>query len=369
MREGGFNQEKESRAGANSDSAHPGTPALRRVLVWTLVLFLGPPQLLQAQTAPPRVVILSTGGTIASRTVAPMVEGHELVQAVPAVLEHARVEVEEVVRIGSSQMTPGVWLTLADRINALLAEDPDLRGIVVTHGTDTLEETAFFLNLTVRDTRPVVVVGSMRSSDEISADGSANLLNAVRVAVSPGAEGKGVLVVLNESISSARDVWKTHNRRVDTFRSPDLGALGVADPDAVVFYRSPIQRHTAATEFEVAGDRPLPAVPIVHDYVGFDARLIRQALATDPAGLVVATFAGGRMSAGARTGIQEAVEAGVPVVIASRVPGGRIVGDVSGDGALTVARDLPPHKARILLMLALDAGLRGADLQRVFDTY
>jgi len=339
------------------------------VAAFALILLVGLPQGLTGQAELPRVVVLTTGGTIASRTVAPMVEGHALVQAVPEVLDHARVEVEEVVRIGSSQMSPAVWVTLAERINTLLRQDPQLRGIVITHGTDTLEETAFFLNLTVKDSRPVVVVGSMRSSDEISADGSANLLNAVRVSVEADARDKGVLVALNESIAAARDVWKTHNRRVDTFESSDLGMLGVADPDEVVFYRSPLRPHTSATEFAVSNDRPLPTVPIIHDYAGFDGELLRQALTTDPAGIVVATFAGGRMSPGARAGITDVLAAGVPVVIASRVPGGRIVGDMSGDGAVVVARDLPPHKARILLMLALDAEIGRADLQRVFDTY
>ena len=344
--------------------ASPGT----WFAVATLLLLAGV-QASAAQTTLPRVVVLTTGGTIASRSVAPMVEGHALAQAVPELLQHARVEVEEVVRIGSSQMTPAVWVRLAERVNALFRQDPELRGIVITHGTDTLEETAFFLNLTVKDPRPVVVVGSMRSSDEISADGSANLLNAVRVSVEADARGKGVLVALNESVAAARDVWKTHNRRVDTFESSDLGMLGVADPDAVVFYRTPLRAHTVATEFGVSEDRALPAVPIVHDYAGFDGELIRRALEGGPAGLVVATFAGGRMSAGARAGIAETLEAGIPVVIASRVPGGRIVGDMSAAGTLIVARDLPPHKARILLMLALDAGVGHTDLQRVFDTY
>jgi L-asparaginase type II len=254
-------------------------------------------------------------------------------------------------------MTPGHWLRLAKRINQIFQQDSNVAGVVITHGTDTLEETAFFLNLTVRDSRPVVVVGSMRTSSEISADGPANLLNGVRVAVSAQAVGKGVLVVLNEDIAAARDVWKTDNRRVQTFRSPELGFLGFADPD------------TLESEFDVSGVDSLPNVVLVSDYAGFDGSLIDHLVSTRPDGMVVATFAGGRMSAGARRAVQRAAEAGIPLVIASRVPGGRIVGNPLGDTAAIVSRDLPSHKARILLMLALTRTGEIQEIQRIFDIY
>jgi L-asparaginase len=317
----------------------------------------------------PRVVILTTGGTIASRVGASMQDGSTLVAAVPGLAEHATVSVEEVTRVGSSQITPAHWLTLAKRINALLHADRGLRGIVVTHGTDTLEDTAFFLNLVVRDRRPVVVTGSMRSANEISADGPANLLNAVRVAADDQAVGKGVLVALNEHIASARDVWKTDNRRVETFRSPELGFLGFVDPDGVVFYRSPLRPHTADSEFDVSGLEALPDVPILTDYPGFNSALMDGVLAMKPAGVVVAGFAGGRLSSGGRKAVERAGAAGLPVVIASHVPGGRIVGDRLGNTEAVVARDLPPNKARVLLMLALTRtrGLR--ELQAIFDRY
>lgn len=319
------------------------------------------------EPALPRVLILTTGGTIASRAGGPMVEGPELVQAVPAILEHARVTVEEFSRVGSSQMTPDHWVRLATRVNRSFAEDTALSGVVITHGTDTLEETAFFLNLTVRDVRPVVLVGSMRSSEEISADGPANLLNAVRVAVHPDAVGSGVLVVLNEDIAAGRDVWKTDNRRVGTFRSPELGFLGFADPDRVVFYRSPLKPHTHQSDLTITNVDRLPEVEIVSDYAGFDGRSLHDALTRRPDGIVLSTFAGGRMSAGARAAVEEARGA-VPIVVASRVPGGRIVG--AWDDATLVARDLPAHKARILLMLALTGPDRSTEtLQRVFDRY
>ncbi len=316
----------------------------------------------------PEIVILTTGGTIASRIGAPMAEGDSLVGAVPELLDYAKVRVEEFSRIGSSQMTPAHWLRLSKRINTLF-QDSGLAGVVVTHGTDTLDETAFFLNLTVRDRRPVVLVGSMRSANEISADGPANLLNAVRVAVSQESAGKGVLVVLNEDVAAARDVWKTDNRRVHTFRSPELGFIGFADPDTVIFYRSPLRLHTWQVEFQPTTIDSLPRVEIAVDYTGFDGSTVDYLTSRRPDGIVLATFAGGRMSAGARRAIAQAAEAGTPVVIASRVPGGRIVGNPLGDIPAVVARDLPPHKARILLMLALTRTRDRAEIQRVFDTY
>jgi L-asparaginase len=319
--------------------------------------------------AKPRVVILTTGGTIASRAGASMQDGNTLVNAVPQVLDHAAVTVEEVTRVGSSQMTPAHWMTLTTRINARFREDRALTGIVVTHGTDTLEDTSFFLHLTVRDTRPVVVTGSMRSASEISADGPANLLNAVRVAVSDGAPGQGVLVALNEHIASARDVWKTDNRRVETFRSPELGFLGFVDPDGVVFYRASLRPHTAQSTFDVSAVTTLPEVALLTDYPGFDAALMDGVLATSPAGVVVAGFAGGRLSAGAREAVKRAASAGLPVVVASHVPGGRIVGNPVENLAAVVARDLSPNKARVLLMLALTRSRDLTEIQRLFDTY
>ena len=326
------------------------------------------PAIAQAQDLP-RVLILTTGGTIASRVGAPMTSGTSLVEAVPELLQVAEIEVAEFSRIGSSQMTPSHWLGLANRINSELEEDPTLAGVVITHGTDTMEETAFFLNLTVRHSRPVVLVGSMRSANEISADGPANLLNAVRVAVNGDAKGAGVLVVLNEDISAARDVWKTDNRRVHTFRSPEFGYLGVVDPDTVLFYRVQLRPHTSQSEFDLSGIASLPHVEIVTDFAGFDGSAIESLVERPPDGLVVTTFAGGRMSAGAQSGVQAAVDAGIPVVIASRVPGGRIVGNPVELLGAVVARDLPAHKARILLILALTKAQGNAELQRIFDTY
>lgn len=320
-------------------------------------------------TALPRVLVLTTGGTIASRAAGPMTDGASLVRAIPEVAKYARVQVEEFSRVGSSQMTPAHWLRLAQRINAVLRTDTALAGVVVTHGTDTMEEAAFFLTLTVRDARPVVMVGSMRGGDEVSADGPANLVNGVRVAVAPDARGQGVLLVLNEDIGDARDVWKTDNRRVETFRSPARGFLGVADPDTVQFFRRTLRPHTTASEFDVTTVRELPAVEIVSDYAGFDSTIMTATVARRPQGIVLASFAGGRLSAGARAALGIAARANVPVVVASRVPGGRIVGSPLGTLPGALARDLPPHKARLLLMLALTQTRDRAGIQRIVDRY
>lgn len=322
---------------------------------------------IQAQaSSAPRVVVLTTGGTIASRPGTSTLTGPDLVRAVPALTDHASITVEEVARAGSSRMTPDLWLHIGQRINELYGTDPDLQGIVVTHGTDTMEETAYYLNLVVRDARPVVMVGSMRSATQISADGPSNLLDAVRVAVSPDARNRGVMITLNDEINSARAARKTDNQRLQTFQAPEFGLLGYADPDTVIFYRSPPHRHTAASEFDLTGVQSFPTVPIVIDYAGFDGSTITDWIEKGAEGIVVQTFAGGRMSAGALESVQVATELGIPVVIASRVPAGRIPGDPLVAGSI-LARDLPAHKARVLLMVALAAGVE--DLERVFEQY
>lgn len=331
-------------------------------------LFLAPSGLSGQDGPSPRVVILTTGGTIASRPGAETLPGDDLIAAVPQLLDHASVSVEEVARIGSSRMTPEVWLRLSQRINELFEGDDELRGVVVTHGTDTMEETGYFLNLTVLDERPVVMVGSMRDATAVSADGPANLLEGVRVAVSPDARNRGVMIVLNDEINSVRAARKTDNQRVQTFRAPELGVLGYADPDTVLFYGSPPHRHTAQSEFDLSRVDTLPSVPIVIDYAGFDGSTLIDWLERGASGVVVQTFAGGRMSAGALASVTQAVERGVPVVVSSRVPGGRIPGGPLVEGSI-LARDLSAHKARVLLMVALAAGVDAEGLHRVFAQY
>jgi len=317
----------------------------------------------------PQVLVLTTGGTIASRTDAPLIDGPALVQAVPELLNYASIQVEEFSVIGSSKMTPAHWTALARRINELFSSDSGLAGIVITHGTDTLEETAYFLNLTVRWERPVVLVGSMRSSNEVSADGPANLINAVRVAISDQAIGQGVLVVLNEDISAARDVWKTDNRRVHTFEGSSAGHVGAVDPDGVRFYHRSLQPHTTASEFDVSGIDVLPDVLILSDFTGIERAVVESFGSQPMDGLVVRTFAGGRMSAGMLAGLEEIADLGIPTVITSRVPMGRIVSPPSYEFPAIVSNGQQDNKARILLMLALTKTSEWVEIQRIFDTY
>jgi len=338
----------------------------------TILLFLLAPILLSAQHVPdtkPEVLILTTGGTIASRTDAPMIAGPALVQAVPQLADHANISVEEFSVIGSSKMTPKHWLGLAQRINARFSDNDDLAGIVITHGTDTLEETAYFLNLTVKSDKPVVLVGSMRSADEISADGPANLINAVRVAISEQAVSQGALVVLNEDITAARDVWKTDNRRVQTFRGSNVGHIGTVDPDGVRFYHRVLQPHTTSSEFDVSGLEALPGVFILSDFTGIAETLVRDFGSQEMDGLVVRTFAGGRMSTGMLAGLASLEQRGTPTVITSRVPGGRIVSAPDYDFSAVVSNGQQDNKARILLMLALTRTSDLSEIQRIFNTY
>jgi L-asparaginase len=318
----------------------------------------------------PRVLVVATGGTIAGRSTGGQLTGAQLVEAVPELALVARFEVEEFARVGSSALTPAHWLRLSRRINEALDGDPGLAGVIVTHGTDTMEETAYFLHLTVDDPRPIVMVGSMRNASAVSADGPANLLAGARVAVTPEASGLGVLVVLNDEVHSARDVRKTDNNRVDTFASSEWGALGVVDSDGVVFRRRIATRHTVDSELRVGSASELPDVPIVADYAGNDGAVLRTLGSDRAAGVVVQAFGGGRMSPGMRAAVEEVTALGVPVVLASRVPEGRVMAAAQRlERGVLSAGDLPPHKVRVLLMLALLERRGAAELQHLLDTH
>lgn len=320
---------------------------------------------------PPRVLVIATGGTIAGQSQGGQLTGAQLVEAVPELADVAQIEVEEFSRIGSSAMTPDRWLRLSRSINARFESDRSLAGIVVTHGTDTMEETGYFLHLTVRHERPVVMVGSMRNASAVSADGPANLLSGVRVAASRQAWGLGVLVVLNDEVHSARDVRKTDNNRVDTFVSAEWGALGVVDADRIVFRRAMSTRHTVISDLHVAPEvEVLPDVPIVTDYAGNDGSVLRRTMELGPAAVVVQAFGGGRASPDMRRAISDAAEAGVPIVLTSRVPQGRVMGSSEAVASgIVSAGDLPAHKARVLAMLALLKGYSGSELQRLYDSH
>lgn len=332
-------------------------------------LLASSPDLLASQELP-RVRVIATGGTIAGQSTGGQLTGAQLVEAVPELEDVAVIEVEEFSRIGSSGMTPDHWLRLSRRVNELFDADPELAGVVVTHGTDTMEETGYFLHLTAADSRPVVMVGSMRNSSAVSADGPANLLSGVRVAVAPDARERGTLVVLNDEIHSARDVRKLDSNRVDTFGS-EWGPLGVVDSDRIVFRHELVTKHTTSSQLHLpAGETELPVVPIVADFTGNDGSVLRTWLEKGVDAVVVQAFGGGRASPGVRRAVAEAVEMGVPVVLASRVPEGRVLsGGASPAEGLLSAGDLPPYKARVLMMLALLRTTDGQELQRLLDSH
>ena len=331
----------------------------------------------------PVVWVLATGGTISGGgpSATSLTDyrvgarsGDELVAALPDVADHADVRVEQVANIGSPNITFDIWLRLANRINALFAADSDVAGVVVTHGTNTLEETAYFLNLTIRHDQPVVLVGAQRPATAISADGPLNLLNAVRTAAAPGARGKGVLVVMNDEINAARDVTKTSTYRVETFNSRTLGFLGYVDADAVTFYREPTRRHTADAEFDPAGITELPAVDIVYSYVEPNPVLIRALIDDGVDGIVLAGTGAGIVSTvelEALEQVRSLPPASRPVLVRSnRTGSGRVVPLGRYDGLDMIAADtLNPQKARILLMLALTRTRDPDEIRRMFREY
>ena len=331
-----------------------------------------------SHTSLPRITVLATGGTIAGEAgdaaktsgyTAGVVGVDKLLGAVPSLSQVAQIQAEQVASIDSKDMTPALWATLCARVNVLLAQD-DIDGIVITHGTDTLEETAYLLHLTVKSEKPVVLTAAMRPATALSADGPLNLLNAVTVAASPMSWKQGVLVAFNNQIHCARDVTKTSTYAVDAFRSPDSGALGWVQDGQVEFQRSVVRPHTLHSPFEMSAD--LPTVEIVTSYAGASRAAIDAFVASGVKGLVIAGTGNGSIHSTLQQAAADAVEQGVAVVRSSRVGAGHVMRNgAAPDDALgsITAGALNPYKARVLLMLALAAGTALADLQSVFDTY
>jgi len=334
----------------------------------------------RAESPPlPRVRLLATGGTIAGAQTGDAGRGYQaaafsidaLIAAVPQLSALARLEVEQVAAIGSQDMNESVWLKLAARTEAALAE-PDLAGVVITHGTDTMEETAFFLNLVVHSAKPVVLVGAMRPATAISADGPMNLYNAVAVAAHPDTRGRGVLVVANDEIHFAREVAKTNTTQVGTFRATHRGLAGVVNAGRLHLYAPPVRRHTAASEFSVAGLSALPRVDIVYAHAGMGRELIDAAVRAGARGLVLAGVGDGNLTALALAAAAEAARAGVAIVRSSRTGGGVVERNIEIDDdrlGFIAADELNPQKARVLLQLALTRTDDPRALQAMFFEY
>jgi L-asparaginase len=344
------------------------------LFLWTSAAFAQP-------VALPHVHLVATGGTISNRA-GGRLTAEELANSMPGLEKQAQLTYEQFSNVASSQLTLDQWLALSRRVNELFTTDSALAGVVVTSGTDTLEETAFFLHLTVKDRRPVVVVGSMRNPSTLGYEGAANLLEAIRVAAAPAAKDQGVLVVLNDEINSARDVTKTDALRLQTFQSREYGQLGVVDRDRVVFFRQILQRHTAQSEFDVTALKELPRVDVLLTYQGAPGDLIKAAVDAGAKGVVVAGAGAGALSGTQNEGIEYAIAKGVFVVTATRTGSGRIAppGNTASSGNVTPAQqrrrdfsisaeDHPPLKARILLMLALSKTRDRGEIQRIFSEY
>jgi L-asparaginase len=318
---------------------------------------------------PPRVFLFATGGTISNKQGGRLTVD-ELIQSIPNLASRVRAEGEQFANVSSGAISLDQWLDLSRRINDRFKKDVDLAGVVVTSGTDTLEEMAYFLHLTVRDERPVVIVGAMRNPSTLGYEGAANLEDAFRVAADPQSRGLGALVVLNDEINSAREVTKTDSLRLDTFSSGDYGVLGVADSDRIVYYRKPVRRHTAQSEFDVSAIKTLPRVDVILTYQGAPGDLIKAAVDAGARGIVIAGAGAGATSGTQGEGISYATGKNVFVVSTTRAGSGRVMGGGRGAaGYRTTGGDLQPIKARILLMLALATSDKPDDVQRMLREY
>jgi len=325
------------------------------------------------------VVILATGGTIAGAAATGTQSGYTsgavtidaMINAVPGIKDLANIKGEQISNVGSQDMSFEIMLALAKRINELTAK-PDVDGIVITHGTDTMEETAYFLNLVVKTDKPVVMVGSMRPSTAVSADGPLNLFNAVGVAIDPQAKGRGVLVVMNDWIHAAHSLTKTSTTAIQTFMSPLRGLVGVAAYARNDFYNTPEWKHTTRSEFDTYGVTKLPRVDIIFACADMSPDLIDAAVANGAKGIVIAGVGNGNMNKVSVDSAANAVKKGVIVVRSSRVATGTVGRNVelNDDQLGFIASDeLNPQKARILLTLALLKQRSKAEIQNLFTTY
>lgn len=333
----------------------------------------------QAQQKKANIVILATGGTIAGAAASGTQAGYTsgavtidaMVAAVPGIDKLATIKGEQISNVGSQDMSFDILLKLAKRINELSAKG-DVDGIVITHGTDTMEESAYFLNLTAKTDKPVVLVGSMRPSTAVSADGPLNLYNAVAVAADPKAKGRGVLVVMNDEIHAAHSLTKMSTTAVDTFMSPKRGVVGIVHYGKSDYYNNPPWKHTKQTEFDVTNVTTFPRVDVIFADMDMAAAVIDASVASGAKGIVIAGVGNGNMNKGAVDAAANAVKKGVVVVRSSRVPTGVVGRNVELDDdklGFIASDELNPQKSRILLSIALLKPRTPADIQKLYYTY
>jgi len=332
-----------------------------------------------AQTKKPNVVILATGGTIAGAAATGTQAGYTsgavtidaMLAAVPGIKDMANVKGEQISNVGSQDMSFDIMLTVAKRINEL-GPKSDVDGFVITHGTDTMEETAYFLNLVLKTEKPVVMVGSMRPSTAVSADGPLNLYNAVGVAIDPNSRGRGVLVVMNDWIHAAHSLTKTSTTAIQTFMSPLRGVVGVASYGKNDFYNPQVGNHTTKTDFVMAGVSRLPGEDIVFGCADMSSDLIDASVTNGAKGIVIAGVGNGNMNKTSLEAVARAAKKGVIVVRSSRVATGSVGRNVEVNDdelGLIASDELNPQKARILLSLALLKTRGKDDIQNLFYSY
>ena len=327
----------------------------------------------------PNIVVLATGGTIAGAAASDVQAGYtsgqvgveQLLAAVPQAKKLANLKGEQIANIGSQDMNDEVWFKLARRVNELAAM-PTVDGIVITHGTDTIEETAYFLNLVTKSRKPVVLTAAMRPSTALSADGPLNFYNAVAVAANKDAAGRGVLVVVNDWIHGASSLTKASTTAVQTFLSPLRGLIGTVAYGDAEFYRGPVGRNTMDSEFSLDGLTSLPRVDIVMAYENMDGALIDAAAAAGAKGIVVAGVGNGNMTDVALKALAAQAQKGILCVRSTRVATGRVGRNVEVDDdklMFVASMDLNPQKSRVLLRLALTKTKDLKQIQRYFDQY
>lgn len=329
--------------------------------------------------AKPTIYILATGGTIAGSGSGALdtsytsgtVTVDKLIAAVPEINKIATIKGEQISNIGSQEMNNEVWFKLANRVNELLTSGK-ADGVVITHGTDTMEETAYFLNLVVKSDKPIVMVGAMRNSGSLSADGPLNIYNAVNVAMCKKAVGKGVMVVMNDEIHAAREVTKTNTTAVDTFKSPNSGKIGTVFYGNVKFYMNPVRKHTVNSAFDITKIKELPRVDIIYSHSNDNPDFVNLAVKNGAKGIINAGMGNGNPFPSALEALGEAVKGGVVVVRDSRVGSGETTlnGEVDdGKYGFLASDNLNAQKARVLLMLALTQTTDKAKIQELFLTH
>lgn len=327
----------------------------------------------------PNIVILGTGGTITGVSANPLsmtvynageLDIHQVVAGIPQLYELANITTEQFTKLGAFNASFELWLDLAMHINKMLNDDK-VDGVVITHGTDTLEDTAYFLNLVIKSAKPVIITGAMRPASALSAEGPLNIYNAVRIATSKQAIGKGVLVALNDEIHAAREVTKTNTYNVSTFKSPNTGPIGVISNGEAVFYLTSTRRHTLSSELSVSSNTKFPQVKILYFHINEDTILLDAALSEGVQGIVYVGTGNGNLAGAVARSLRTAVENGLVLVRASRTASGLIATSIPkwDDLGYVAADNLNPSKARILLMLALMQTNNAKEIKRIFAEY